>query len=236
VIVHGYGEHGGRYEHVAQRFAADGAVVYAPDHRGHGRSDGERALVTDIEQLVDDVAAVIAHARSEHADLPVVVLGHSMGGIIAARLAQRPGHGLAGLILSSPAIGGNPAIEALLTMDPIPEVPIDPGTLSRDLSVGEAYANDPLVYHGPFKRETLNAMFAAIREIAEGPKLDMPTMWIHGENDQLVPLPGAREAVERIRGERYEERVYPEALHELLNETNKDEVLDELAAFVDDVA
>jgi len=233
LLLHGYGEHAGRYEHVAARLVDDGAVVYAPDHRGHGRSGGERVLIEDMEAIVDDAAAVLAQARTEHPGLPATVLGHSMGGIIATRLAQRPGQDLAALVLSGPVIGGNPDIEALLAMDPIPEVPIDPATLSRDPSVGEAYAADPLVYSGPFKRPTLEALFAAVSAIAEGPRLGaLPTLWIHGENDPLAPLGPTRDAIERIRGEHLEERIYPGALHEVLNETNREDVLDDVAQFV----
>jgi alpha-beta hydrolase superfamily lysophospholipase len=233
LLLHGYGEHAGRYEHVAARLAADGAVVYAPDHRGHGRSEGEPALVEDMEDLVNDAASVLARARAEHPGLPATVLGHSMGGIIATRLAQRPGQDLAALILSGPAIGGNPDIEALLGMDPIPEVPIDPAALSRDPSVGEAYLSDPLVYSGPFKRATLEALFGGVRAIAEGPRLgSLATLWVHGENDPLAPLGPTREAIERIRGDHFEERIYPGALHEVLNETNREDVLDDVAQFV----
>ena len=233
VIAHGYGEHAGRYDHVARRLARDGAVVYAPDHHGHGRSPGERALVDDVEALVDDVAAVIALARERHPGLPVALIGHSLGGIIATRLAQRDDHGLAALVLSGPVIGGNPEIEALLGLDPIPDVPIDPGMLSRDPAVGEAYASDPLVYHGPFARASLEGLFAAVRAIADGPGLgSLPTLWIHGEEDPLAPLAVTREAIERIRGERLEERIYPGARHEVFNETNRTEVLDDVADFI----
>jgi alpha-beta hydrolase superfamily lysophospholipase len=236
VLAHGYGEHSGRYEHVAGRLADDGAVVYGPDHRGHGRSDGERALVEDVEELVDDLRAVIALARAEHPGLPTALLGHSLGGVVATRLAQRPDHGLSALVLSGPVIGGNPDIEGLLALDPIPDVPIDPGTLSRDLAVGEAYAGDPLVYHGPFARPTLEAIFAAVRTIAAGPGLGtLPTLWVHGEDDPLAPIAVTREAIERIRGDRLEENVYPGARHEVLNETNREDVLDEVASFLDAV-
>jgi alpha-beta hydrolase superfamily lysophospholipase len=218
---------------VAARLAADGAVVYAPDHRGHGRSEGEPALVLDMESLVDDAGGVLARARAEHPGLPATVLGHSMGGIIATRLAQRGGQDLAALVLSSPAIGGNPDIEALLGMDPIPDVPIDPSALSRDPSVGEAYAADPLVYSGPFARETLESLFAGVRAIADGPGLGaLPTLWIHGSDDPLALLGPTRATIERIRGEHLEERIYPDALHELFNETNREDVLDDVAAFV----
>jgi alpha-beta hydrolase superfamily lysophospholipase len=121
----------------------------------------------------------------------------------------------------------------LLTLDPIPEVPIDPGVLSRDPAVGQAYADDPLVYHGPFKRPMLQAMVTAGHAIAEGPGLgSLPTLWIHGEEDQLVPLAATREAIERIRGDRMEEKVYAGARHEVFNETNQDEVVDDVVAFI----
>jgi alpha-beta hydrolase superfamily lysophospholipase len=235
VIAHGYGEHAGRYEHVAQRFVADGAAVYAPDHRGHGLSEGERALVTDVEAMVDDLDGVIDLARSEHPGLPVVLLGHSMGGILATRSAQRSGDAtLAALVLSGPVIGGNPDIEALLGMDPIPDVPIDPAMLSRDPAVGEAYMNDELVYHGPFARETLESLFGARDTIAAGPRFAVPTLHVHGELDPLAPLEVSSAAVERVRpeGQPFEQKIYTGAMHEVLNETNRDEVLDDIGAFV----
>jgi alpha-beta hydrolase superfamily lysophospholipase len=236
ILAHGYGEHSGRYEHVARRLAADGAVVYAPDHYGHGRSDGERARVDDIEPLVDDLSAVVDLAHEEHPGLPTALLGHSLGGIIATRFVQRGDHDLSALVLSGPVIGGNPAFEGLLAMDPIPDVPIDPGMLSRDPAVGEAYANDPLVYHGPLTRPSLEAIFASVDAIASGPSLgSLPTLWIHGEEDPLAPLGPTREAIEKIRGDQLEEHVYPGARHEILNETNREEVLDEVAGFLDGV-
>jgi alpha-beta hydrolase superfamily lysophospholipase len=234
VLLHGIGEHSGRYEHVAARLAADGAVVYAPDHYGHGRSDGERGLVDDIARVVDDIARVVMIARSEHPGLPVAMLGHSLGGILATRFVQRGDHGLSALVLTGPAVGGNPAFEGLLAMDPMPDVPIDPAVLSRDPAVGAAYSNDPLVYHGPLARQSLASIFAAVDAIRTGPGFgSLPTLWIHGEEDALAPLAATREAIERLRGDQFEEQVYPGARHEVLNETNREDVLDEIARFLD---
>ena len=99
-------------------------------------------------------------------------------------------------MISAPVIGGNPDIEALLGMDPIPDVPIPPEALSRDPEVGRAYAADPLVYHGPFKRATLEALFGAVRDVAAGPSFGaLPTLWIHGEHDGLAPLAPTLEAI-----------------------------------------
>ena len=233
LLAHGYGEHAGRYEHVAQRLVGEGAAVYAPDHLGHGRSEGERAHVDDGEDFSSDLHRVAERARAEHPGLPVVLIGHSMGGLIATRYAQRHPGELDALVLSGPAVGGAPELEMLLTLDPIPEVPIDPAILSRDASVGQAYADDPLVWHGPFKRPTLQALVTAVRAVADGPDLgDVPTLWIHGEEDQLVPLAATRPAVEKVKGPNFEEKVYPGARHEVFNETNRDEVLDDVVAFI----
>jgi alpha-beta hydrolase superfamily lysophospholipase len=115
----------------------------------------------------------------------------------------------------------------------IPEIPIDPAILSRDPKTGRAYAEDPLVYHGPFKRETLQAIVDSVDAVAAGGDLgDLPTLWIHGEQDQLAPLAHARTAVERVRGSALEEIIYAGAQHEVFNETNRDEVIADVLAFL----
>jgi alpha-beta hydrolase superfamily lysophospholipase len=122
---------------------------------------------------------------------------------------------------------------ALADMDPIPDVPIDPAALSRDPAVGEAYAADELVYHGPFARETLVELGAAVEAIAAGPDLgSLPTLWIHGENDPLAPYQVTKDAMVHLRGQHFEERMYPGAMHEIFNETNKDEVVGDVTDFI----
>src|SRR6266545_2314044 len=161
VLVHGYGEHIGRYEHVAGVLVARGAVVYGPDHVGHGRSAGERVVVADFEAVVDDVHTV---------------------------------------------------------------------------AVGAAYAADELVWHGPFRRPTLAGWQRVLTTIGSGPPLgDLPVLWVHGEDDRLVPLSGTRPGIEQLGARNLVERIYPGARHEVFNETNADEVLSEVAAFVDRV-
>jgi alpha-beta hydrolase superfamily lysophospholipase len=232
LLCHGYGEHLGRYEWVARRLTADGAVVYAIDHVGHGLSDGERVLITDYEAVVDDFHLLCRHARGENAGLPVVLIGHSMGGMIAARYAQRFGSDLACVVLSGPVLGSWAPVAAFLGVSDIPDTPIDPSTLSRDSAVGAAYVADPLVWHGPFKRETITALQAAMDTISGAGTVATPMLWLHGEDDQLVPYRDTAPGWALIAGPDDRRKTYPGARHEIFNETNRDEVLDDVVAFV----
>lgn len=235
VLAHGYGEHLGRYAQVAADLVAHGAVVYGPDHRGHGRSEGERVSIPDFEPVVDDLHVVVQRTRELHVGLPVVLIGHSMGGMIAARYAQRYGGALRALVLSGPVLGRWDAADVLLAAEEIPEVPIDPATLSRDPRVGEAYVADPLVWHGSFRRETLEAMRTCLATIgAQPPVQELPTLWVHGEDDQLVPIEPSRAGVHALVPPAQLTAVtYPDARHEVFNETNRDEVLAEVTRFID---
>ena len=231
LLCHGYGEHIGRYEHVADALVRHGAVVHGVDHIGHGRSAGERVLIPDYEKVVDDFHGLATHVRNPA--LPTVLIGHSMGGMIAARYAERYGHELAALVLSGPVLGRWDAATGLLGLDEIPDTPIDPDTLSRDPAVGKAYADDPLVWHGRFQRATLEAIISCLDRIrTDGPLGALPTLWVHGADDQLVPIDATREGIDDLRGVVFEEKVYPGARHEVFNETNKDEVLADVTAFV----
>jgi alpha-beta hydrolase superfamily lysophospholipase len=239
VLVHGYGEHIGRYDHVAAALGDRGAVVWGHDHAGHGRSEGERVLVSSFELLVDDLHLVVTAAREANPDLPVVMVAHSMGGMIGTRYAQRHPDELAGLVISGPILGAPALMAALLSLDEIPDVPIDPAVLSRDETVGEAYAADPLIWHGPFKRPTAAALTSVLLAIAlDAPRLTTPVLWQHGAEDQLVVTEETRRGIESLRaaGVDIEEHVYPGARHEIFNETNRDEVLADTCAFVERVS
>ncbi|WP_158842573.1 alpha/beta fold hydrolase [Saccharothrix deserti] len=227
VLVHGYGEHSGRYRHVAEALVEAGALVLAADHVGHGLSDGERAVIADFDGVVADVGATIVSASS---DLPTVLIGHGEGGLVAARYAQL--NPLSALVLSAPVLGTWQGLD-VLGLPEIPDVPLDPGLLSRDPEVGKHYASDPLVWHGPYKRETLEALERALDEVNYGPSLEhLPTLWLHGDADELVPLADTRTGTDRLRGLLFEERVYRGARHEVFNETNSAEVLADVVEFV----
>jgi len=236
VLCHGYGEHIGRYEHVAGALVERGAAVYGPDHIGHGESGGEQVLVRDFGHVVDDLHSVVRLAREAHPDLPVVLVAHSMGGMIGTRYAQRHGEELAGLVLSAPAIGLTPVLADWLAAPELPDDPIDVAVLSRDASVGQAYADDPLVWHGGWKRPTLEAFHRANEAVDAGPGFgDLPVLYVHGEADELVPMALAQPAVQRLRGEDFAERIVPEARHEVFNELDQDVTIGLVGDFVDRV-
>ncbi|MFE5812088.1 alpha/beta hydrolase [Streptomyces sp. NPDC056479] len=236
LVVHGYGEHIGRYAEVADVLVGQGAAVFGPDHIGHGRSAGERVVIEDFEDVVADVHTVAALARAAHPDVPVVLVGHSMGGLVAARYAQLHGDGLAALVLSGPVIGDWELPRRLLALDEIPDTPINPAALSRDPDVGPAYARDALVWHGPMKRPTVRAFARMLDTVSKSGDIgDLPLLWLHGDDDRVVPLPGSRVGIEELRGDETTERVYTGARHEVFHETNKAEVFADLIHFLDDV-
>ena len=234
LLCHGYGEHIRRYDWVAERFVDDGAAVYGVDHAGHGRSEGERVLIDDFDAVIADVRLMHDRAVLEHPGTPVVLVGHSMGGMIAARYAQLHGSDLACTVLSGPVMGHWAALEGLLAADEIPDDPIDPDVLSRVPAVGQAYLEDPLVWHGPFKRPTLEALGRCIESIQAGVPIGHPVLWLHGRDDQLVPYEGSAAGWPVVRGESGQDKSYDGARHEIFNESNRDEVLDDVIGFVRD--
>ncbi|MFJ7152500.1 lysophospholipase [Streptomyces sp. NPDC100445] len=236
LLAHGYGEHAGRYAELAAVLTGHGAAVYAPDHAGHGRSAGERVLIADLEDVVTDLRRAADLARAAHPGLPLVLLGHSMGGLVAARYAQRYGGELSALVLSGPVIGTWELPGRLLALAEIPDLPISPSALSRDPAVGAAYAADPLVWHGPMKRPTLEAFARTLETVAQGGDIGaLPLLWLHGDDDRLVPPAGSRPGVRRLSGGPLTERIFPGARHEVFHETCKAQAHAETLAFLDGV-
>jgi alpha-beta hydrolase superfamily lysophospholipase len=190
--------------------------------------------VTDFERIVDDLDQVVDLARERNPGLPVVLIGHSMGGLIATRYAQRHAGKLTALVLSAPAVGLSVVMRDWLAAPELPNDPIDVAVLSRDPAVGEAYAADPLVYHGGWKRPTVEAFVSADQAIVSGPGFgDLPTYYVHGEADELVPMAVAQPVVEQLAGSDFTARVVPGARHEVFNETDKDETIAAVADWVE---
>lgn len=232
VLVHGYAEHSDRYAHVAAALAPDGAAVYAEDHLGHGRSDGERALITDFEHVVDDLATLVGLATHDHPGLPVIMLGHSMGGLLSSRFAQRNPGALAGLVLCGAVVGDWNWAREVLEGAEMPPAPDEWSGMSRDPQTVHEYSTDPLVYRGAYKRPLLEAEVVALDRFMDQIELiDIPVLFLHGDADPYVPYMTSLAAAKAFPTYDLTVRVYPGARHEVLNEINKAEVIAEVADF-----
>ena len=233
LIVHGYAEYGARYNHLARVLAEQGALVCAEDHLGHGRSDGERALINDFEHVVDDLRTLLDVVLEEHPGLPVVLVGHSMGGLLAARFAQRSREQVAGIAFLGAVIGDWKWARNALAQPELPEAATDFSGMSRDPVAVEAYAHDPLIYHGRYQRSLLEAEVIALDRFAEQiDQLTMPVLFCHGTEDPFVDYRTSLAAVEEMPSTDRTIRLYDGARHELVNEVNRDEVIAEIAAFI----
>jgi acylglycerol lipase len=201
LLIHGIAEHAGRHAHVATRFAQAGIETHAFDLRGFGASSGRRAYLDRWSQYHDDVEDQLAAVRSISGRLPVVLYGHSMGGLIALGYvladAPRPAPDL--LVLSAPAIGANVALwkrslaDVLGRLTPRFEIANDlpPGALSHDGQVELDYRSDPLNYHSTTTRlgmELFGEQARVASRVAQIASLPRPTYVLHGSDDEIVPV------------------------------------------------
>jgi alpha-beta hydrolase superfamily lysophospholipase len=234
-LVHGWGEHGGRYAHVAAALVARGWAVVADDHLGHGRSGGERVRITDFEGVVDDLRAVTSAARVRAPDGPLVLAGHSMGGLLTARYGQRHPDEVAGVAFLGAVLDCGWLREVVA--GPPPTEPSDPAGTSRDPAAQRAYADDPLVYHGPVKMDLIRAELACCETmVTERHRLTMAGAFLHGTDDPFVPWQPALASFEAMPLSPATVHVYPGARHELVHETHRHEVIADLVAFVESTA
>ena len=240
-IAHGAGEHSGRYGHVAHRLTREGYAVYALDHRGHGRSQGSRALVDRLDNAVADLDKLIVFAAGRHPDVPRFLIGHSMGGTVAVSYALAHQDRLSGLILSGPLAAIDPvpastrlAATALSRIVPrAPAVAVDASLVSRDPAVVEDYRRDPLVHHGKLPVRTVTELAAAIEAFpARVGAIQVPTLILYGSEDGLCPPRGSEMLADRIGSTEITARSYAGLYHEILNEPERDQVLDDICSWL----
>ena len=241
LLVHGYAEHSGRYDHVAAAFAARGFVVDAFDHRGHGRSGGVRCHVDRFADFLDDIDAVHVRARDRNGVLPATVLGHSMGGLLTLAWMIERQPLLASAIVSAPALTIGSALPAwrrllaktLRRIRPTLAMAsdLDATALSRDTEVQRRYLEDPLIELRMTMALGAELMEGADRTAASAGALAVPTLLIHGEDDPLCPVEASREFYAGVRSEGSDLRTYPGLRHEILNEPEHPRILEEILAW-----
>jgi alpha-beta hydrolase superfamily lysophospholipase len=248
VIIHGYGEHGGRYGEIAEALVHEDAAVFVPDLYGHGHSAGTRAFNPGTEILVDEIHAFLLNtvlpAFDTGEEMPLFLMGHSMGGGLALLYALRHQELLSGLILSGSAVllGGSGsrrqrlAARLAAALAPrLPLIPFDETGISRIPEVVHGYMNDPLVYKGKMRAKTayelLRFQTLISPELLE--TLELPVLIYHGGSDSIVP-PASSEHLYRHIGSKdtiYE--LFPEAFHEVHREPEKEQLFGLLRNWLD---
>jgi alpha-beta hydrolase superfamily lysophospholipase len=242
VLAHGLGEHARRYDHVTQRFGEAGLVTYALDHRGHGRSGGKRVVVRDIAEFTADFDTLVGIAKREHPGLKCIVLGHSMGGgIVFAYGVERPdNYDL--MVLSAPAVAAQELVNPLVAFAAkglgviapgLPVQELDFTAISRDPEVVSAYVNDPLVYHGKVPAGLGRALLQVGETMPRrAPALTTPLLVVHGTDDRLIPVDGSRRLIQCVGSTDVELKEYPGLYHEVFNEPERNQVLDDVVTWI----
>lgn len=235
VIVHGLGEHSGRYGNIIKKLDGRKVSIYAFDNRGHGKSAGKRGHIDSFADYINDLNIFIDHVRMQDDRLPLVLLGHSLGGVIAMKYALEHPEKFSALILSS--AGLIPAFEipawqkkmAGVLNSILPSVLQPNGLNAKDLShdqdVVKTYLNDPLVHDRVsvrFFNEFMNAEEECIRRASE---LSMPLLVFHGTDDKIVSCTGSQQVYEKASSKDKKIILFEGFFHETMNETNKDDVL-----------
>ena len=247
LIVHGLGEHAMRYQHVARHLNERGWNVVGYDHRGHGRSGGAKGVLNQGDDLVRDLAAVIDDVRARHTG-PLVLLGHSLGGLIAARFVaegtnaapaawHRP---VDALVLSSPALdpGMNAAQKLTLAIaGPLaPNLAVNnglkPAWISRDPAVVQAYQADPLVHDRITPRLVRFILDGGEVALQQAPRWKVPTLLMWAGSDRCVAPRGSAAFAAAAPKDVVTAREFPALFHEIFNEPEQGEVFAALDAWL----
>lgn len=242
VLHHGIGEHSGRYPHAVQRLVAAGYGVYALDARGHGRSGGPRASFDRFGQLVTDLDSVVNQVVGPAHEVPVFVMGYSLGGAVAVAYAVEHQNKLAGAIVIGCALGRGAGVSRLqfamasvlsAAAPRFPLIRLRAGDMSQDPEVARAYAADPLVHHHRLDARFLGEMTTVIRRLpGDFYRLRLPLLLLHGEADITASPEGSRGLFDGARSIDKTLKLYEGRRHDVLNEPGHEQVMADVTAWL----
>jgi acylglycerol lipase len=241
VIAPGFNSHSGQYGWVAEQFAAAGFAVYAIDHRGRGKSGGERFDVEKFQDYVDDLATFIQRTKSCEAGLPVFLLGHSAGGVISSLYAIEHQSGLAGLIsesfafeLPAPAFA-LAALKGLSHFAPhLRVLKLKNEDFSRDPEVVKSMRRDPLIADENQTARTVAELVRADQRLkTDFPCITLPLLILHGTQDKAARPSGSRFFLEKAGSKDKTLKLYDGAYHDLLSDTDKEAVMTDIVNWID---
>jgi acylglycerol lipase len=241
VLCHGFNSHGGQYIWAAEQLAAGGLSAYALDLRGRGKSSGERFYVEHVDEYVDDVAGTIRIAKQRSPGVPVFLLGHSAGGVVACSYALDHQSELAGLICESfafrvpaPKFALN-AIKALSHIAPrLRILDLRPKDFTRDPAALAALIADPLIAGEVQPAITVAALWRADQRLEkEFPKITIPVLIMHGTQDRATQPAGSQMFYDKAGSSDKTLKLYEGHFHDLLNDIGKEGVMADVKAWID---
>lgn len=234
-LVHGIGEHMGRYTHVIQYLNGRGYAVFGHDHRGHGQSEGERVYFDSFEVPVRDLKARVDEVKAGQPGVPFFMYGHSMGSLITTLYMERYQDTMRGWISTGSPLWVDKAVPApvqailrgLAKVFPkFKLLPVVADTISRDPAVVAAYVADPYVNHEKTKLGMAAAFAQACGEARAGlGRISAPVLILHGEADTLTPPKGSEVLYAGIASADKTHKTYPGLFHEVHNEPEQADVL-----------
>lgn len=244
-IIHGFAEHSGRYTKLIQCLLNTGRTVFAHDLRGHGRSGGARGSINSWAQYWEDFRGLSLHLKQD-TELPscrTIILGHSLGGLIALDGALRDGKDIGGLILSSPCLG-LPLAPGLMILNRVlaqlfpgfsyPR-PVKPEDLSRDEVVCKAYANDPLILKS-IRAKTLQVIITAGDSLERSAlKLGMPLWFLAAGNERVVDLNRTLQVYAKLEAPFKKLKVFDDFRHEIFNEVHNEIAYDTVLQAIEEI-
>ncbi|MGC9363343.1 MAG: lysophospholipase [Fidelibacterota bacterium] len=238
LLVHGLGEHSGRYEHVAEYFTSKGIGIETIDLRGHGKSDGRRAYVDSFDDYLRDLDVFYKRAQERHYEAPLFLYGHSMGGTIAALYIITRQPEFKGLILSGILLKMGADISPLLIKmaaivgkyaPKMKTTKLDSASISRDPEIVRDYDEDPLNYREGFPARTgYESILAAQRILTQTESLTLPILIMHGSADKITNPEGSRELYEGVHSTDKTLKFYDGFYHEIHNDPEKERVFSDI--------
>jgi len=242
-IVHGLGEHSGRYMNVVNHFVPLGYAIYGLDHLGHGKSEGGREEVQRFEDYTDPLTTYYNMVKGWQVGKPMFILGHSLGGLITTYYLLDNQDKFKGAIISAPAIKISESISSLtITMSKIlskvaPKagvLALDVSGISSDPEVVKAYVSDPLVFHGKTPARLASEMLKAMLRVkAEVSKISLPFITVQGGQDKLVDPGGAQMLYDGASSKDKTIRIYEGFYHEVFNEPERAMVLKDVETWLE---
>ncbi len=242
LIVHGLGEHSGRYMNIVDHFVPRGYAAYSLDHLGHGKSDGKREIVRTFSDYTDTLQIYYRMVAGWQPGKPVFLLGHSMGGLIAIRYLIDHQADFKGAVISAPAIVvGESITPTIIAMSRFLSrfapgtgmLALDANMISHDPQVVSAYVNDPLVFHGKtparLAGEMLNTMLMVNGAMG---KITLPFIVVQGSDDKLVDPRGAQQMYDLAGSADKTIKIYQGYYHEVFNEPGRLQVLQDVEAWL----